>query len=59
MAMFRNQFARVGVVTTIFVVSYAMLAFASLKTPRGAVQAARRNAPKQADEGGDLIVGRV
>ena len=59
LALFKNQFARVGLVTFIFVVCYAMLALASLKTPRGAVSAARRNAPKQAEEGGDLIVGRV
>lgn len=57
--IWKNQFARVGVVTGIFAIAFGMLALASLKTPRGAVSPSRKNAPKQADEGADLIVGRV
>ncbi|MEO7521595.1 MAG: hypothetical protein ABIW79_07240 [Gemmatimonas sp.] len=59
MAMFKNQFARVLLVTSMFVVTFAMLALASFKTPRGLVAASRRNAPKEAEEGADLIVGRA
>jgi hypothetical protein len=56
--MWKLQFVRVLVVTTTFAISFGMLALASLKTPRGAVSTTRKSTIK-ADEGGDLIVGRV
>jgi hypothetical protein len=55
----KSQVVRVLGTSSLFVVAFAMLAFASLKTPRGWATASRKTATKQAEEGGDLIVGRV
>ena len=58
MDQWKTHTFRVSVVTSVFAIGFGMLALASLKTPRGAVSSTRKTTTK-ADEGGDLIVGRL
>lgn len=57
MPLFENLFVKVSIVTTLFIFTFAMMAMAALKAPKGSPIAARKGV-KQADEGVGLIVGR-
>ena len=58
MSAFKTAFARVGVVTVLFVIVFALLALAALKAPKNGLAPAKKGV-KQAEEGLGLIVGRA
>lgn len=58
MNTFNTTSVRVGLVTALFLIAFAMLALASFKTPRSTKAAPARKGVKTAEEGAGLIVGR-
>jgi hypothetical protein len=58
MNTFNTTAVRVGLVTTLFLVAFALMALACFKTPRGNSAASAKKGDKKAEEGVGLIVGR-
>ncbi len=58
MNTFNTTSIRVGLVTALFLVAFALLALASFKAPRSAKSAPAKKGVKKTEEGGGLIVGR-
>jgi hypothetical protein len=58
MNTFNTTAVRVGVVTTLFLMAFALLTVASFKAPRKGSASPAKKGSKQAEEGVGLIVGR-
>jgi len=58
MNTFDTTALRVGLVTMMFLVAFALMALASFTTPKGSKAAPAKKGEKQAEEGLGLIVGR-
>jgi hypothetical protein len=58
MNTFNTTAVRVGLVTTLFLVAFALMALACFTTPRGISAAPAKKGEKKAEEGVGLIVGQ-
>ncbi len=58
MNTFNTTALRVGLVTTVFTIAFALMALACFKTPRSGKTAPAKKGEKKAEEGVGLIVGR-
>jgi hypothetical protein len=57
-AAFNMAFVRIGLITSLFIIVFALLTFAAFRTPKRTARPAVKKNVKVADEGVGLIVGR-